>query len=158
MRCNAFQGVWKLVGHMACGFVKIEEPGEKHVVRLKTIASQVGLGPRRAPKYYQEIEVVLKAQIMAAAASLESIANAVTSSHMREAQRRLESKHHAEMLKNSRWCALERELQEAEFRALQARINPHFLFNALNTIAEAVSEGGADVEEIVYCLSDFPKV
>src|SRR5690606_15488283 len=38
---------------------------------------------------------------------------------------------------------------------LEARINPHFLFNALNTIAEAASEGGSDVEEIVYCLSDF---
>lgn len=151
-----FRACGKLVGHMACGFVRIEEPGEKHVVRLKTIASQLGLDQDVLLKYYQEIEVVLKAQIMAAAASLESIANAVTSSHMREAQRRLESKHHAEMLKKLQVVsALERELQEAEFRALQARINPHFLFNALNTIAEAVSEGGADVEEIVYCLSDF---
>lgn len=150
------RGCGKLVGHMACGFVKIQEPAKEHLDRLKSIGESLGLPVDTLLAYYHGIEVVLKAQIVAAASSLESIANAITSYHVREAQRRLESQYHAEMVKKLQLVrTLEREVQEAEFRALEARINPHFLFNALNTIAEAASEGGSDVEEIVYCLSDF---
>lgn len=146
----------KPVGHMACGFVKIEEPGEKQIEALKSMAHTYGLDERILLGHYENIEVVLKAQIVAAAESLESIANSIVSLHMREAKRRLESEHHAEMVKKLQLVnRLEHQLQESEFRALEARINPHFLFNALNTIAEAVSEGDGSAEDMVYALSDF---
>ncbi len=56
----------------------------------------------------------------------------------------------------------ERELQaerllkltaEAELKALQARINPHFLFNTLNSIASLISEDPAKAEEMTERLS-----
>ncbi len=46
------------------------------------------------------------------------------------------------------------QLSEARFAALQAQLNPHFLFNALNTIAVRVRDGEADAARMVEQLSD----
>jgi len=42
---------------------------------------------------------------------------------------------------------------EAELKALQARINPHFLFNTLNSIASLIAEDPAKAEEMTEKLS-----
>jgi len=44
---------------------------------------------------------------------------------------------------------------EAEVRALQARIKPHFLFNSMNTIASLVRSDPATAERAVEDLSDL---
>lgn len=44
--------------------------------------------------------------------------------------------------------------QQTELVALQARINPHFLYNTLEVIRmRAVSQGARDVGEMIYSLS-----
>lgn len=49
---------------------------------------------------------------------------------------------------------LDRDLKEARFYALQSRIRPHFLFNALNTVARsALLEGAAETEELTHRLA-----
>ncbi len=47
----------------------------------------------------------------------------------------------------SRW--LERLAEEAHILALRAQINPHFFFNALNTIAALIPERPADAERAI---------
>ena len=44
---------------------------------------------------------------------------------------------------------LERELRDAELRALEAQINPHFLFNCLNSIRGLVTENPALAQEMI---------
>lgn len=44
---------------------------------------------------------------------------------------------------------------EAEIRALQAQIHPHFLFNALNTIASLVRTKPEQAREVIVLLGDF---
>jgi signal transduction histidine kinase len=46
------------------------------------------------------------------------------------------------------------ELAEAELRALRAQINPHFLFNTLNSIAALITEDPAAAEETTTRLAD----
>ena len=46
------------------------------------------------------------------------------------------------------------QVTEAQLAALQARMNPHFLFNALNTVAALVRESPESAERTVENLSD----
>ena len=50
---------------------------------------------------------------------------------------------------------LTRTTMEAELRALQSKINPHFLFNTLNSIASLISENPKAAESTVEKLSDL---
>ncbi|MBN2344319.1 MAG: histidine kinase [Deltaproteobacteria bacterium] len=45
--------------------------------------------------------------------------------------------------------------REAELRALRAQVNPHFLFNSLNSIAALVSMDAGRAREMVLLLSEF---
>lgn len=49
---------------------------------------------------------------------------------------------------------LEQDLKYAELKALQSQVNPHFLFNSLNTVARlALLEGAANTESMVRALA-----
>ena len=52
-----------------------------------------------------------------------------------------------------RTAALEREAEQAQLLALKAHLDPHFLFNTLNAIAEWCREDGATAERAVLELS-----
>lgn len=53
----------------------------------------------------------------------------------------------------SRSAALEREAEQAQLLALRAHLDPHFLFNTLNAIAEWCREDGETAERAVLQLS-----
>lgn len=50
---------------------------------------------------------------------------------------------------------LHEQAAKAELAALQARINPHFFFNTLNTISALLSEDPAKADEVVQTLADL---
>ena len=51
---------------------------------------------------------------------------------------------------------IEKLLQESEIKALQARINPHFMFNTLNSIAQmAYLEEAPSTEQMIEAVSDY---
>lgn len=50
---------------------------------------------------------------------------------------------------------LREEAARAELAALQARINPHFFFNTLNTISSLLEEDPGRAEEVVQTLADL---
>ena len=50
---------------------------------------------------------------------------------------------------------LKQELREAVLRALKSQINPHFLFNSLNSIASLTLTNPQKAHEMVIALSDF---
>jgi signal transduction histidine kinase len=54
-----------------------------------------------------------------------------------------------------RTARLEGALARAQLRALQAQLQPHFLFNTLNTIASLIPEDPTAAEELVESLGDL---
>jgi signal transduction histidine kinase len=52
-------------------------------------------------------------------------------------------------------ATLREEAARAELAALQARINPHFFFNTLNTIASLLEENPREAERVVHTLADL---
>ena len=55
--------------------------------------------------------------------------------------------------RESREATLLRQVTEAELRALRAQINPHFLFNSLNTIADLIVRDPARAETMTVRLA-----
>ena len=53
-----------------------------------------------------------------------------------------------------RW-RLEAVAREAELRALQAQVNPHFLFNSLNTVRALITENPDEARQAVTDLADL---
>jgi hypothetical protein len=60
-----------------------------------------------------------------------------------------------EQVERMRNAELQALVSQAELRALQAQINPHFLFNSLNSIAALTTVDGARAREMCIKLSDF---
>lgn len=61
----------------------------------------------------------------------------------------------SERLTEFRTREMQRLVGEAELRALQSQINPHFLFNALNTIYGTIPRASAEARQMVRNLSDI---
>jgi|HubBroStandDraft_1064217.scaffolds.fasta_scaffold00638_8 two-component system LytT family sensor kinase len=58
---------------------------------------------------------------------------------------------HVEQLRSVRMQNL---VSQAELKALQAQINPHFLFNSLNTLYGTIDRGNAEARRLVLNLAD----
>ena len=69
---------------------------------------------------------------------------------------RLDALHREEeaVERQSREALLQQQVTEAELRALRAQINPHFLFNSLNTIADLVVRNPARAETMTLRLAE----
>jgi two-component system LytT family sensor kinase len=69
---------------------------------------------------------------------------------------RLDALHREEeaVERQSREALLQQQVTEAELRALRAQINPHFLFNCLNTIADLVVRNPAGAETMTLRLAE----
>ncbi len=57
--------------------------------------------------------------------------------------------------KASRQAQLETQLREGELKMLRAQINPHFLFNSLNSISSLTVTDPLKAREMIVKLSDF---
>ena len=52
-----------------------------------------------------------------------------------------------------------RNLKNAEYKALQSQINPHFLYNTLDMISWfSLQQKTKEVNEVVYSLAHFYKI
>jgi two-component system LytT family sensor kinase len=59
------------------------------------------------------------------------------------------------LMEVSRVEQIKEEAKRAEFKALQTKINPHFLFNALNAIASTTRKDPPKARELIISLSNY---
>jgi LytS/YehU family sensor histidine kinase len=59
-----------------------------------------------------------------------------------------------EHVEQIRSLQMQQLVSQAELRALQAQINPHFLFNALNTLYGTITRSNVEARRLVLNLSD----
>lgn len=108
-------------------------------------------------RLHDETVVTTLSQVKASADLLYTIANYLVEKQMIHLmQEELHSKNLELMEEVKHRSEIEAALKEADLKALQAQINPHFLFNVLNTIGRlALLEHADKTQEMIYAFSDM---
>lgn len=134
-----------------CGEIFLsEEDKEETLARAAELALLCGQSEERLRLACQNIPVErISVLHTASAAILSAAASIVNLGIMNRRQKELTRAQLAQ-------ANLEKSLQEADLKILQAQVAPHFLFNTLSTIAQAAYLEGADkAGELAWHLSDL---
>ena len=145
-------------GYIKCGEVFLTKPdGEQMRHSIRDLAAVYRLPVNDVLTTVSVIRTEPKSRLYAAAEATFAIANCIaemTSTALR--QKELDNSRLSLIKEQIATEKLEKALKEADFKLLQSQINPHFLFNTLNTIAHlAYIDGSEKVAKLVWSLSDL---
>ena len=134
------------IGSVICGQVLLKEPEDADMENI----AKTGFPVEPLQSAFRRLPVISKSRIYTAAELLSSISYQLVEMEQRyHSQRRL-----AQELKTK--ADMTELLKQTELQALQSQINPHFLFNTLNAIANlALLENAPQTREMVYTLSEL---
>jgi ligand-binding sensor protein len=140
----------KCYGYILCGQVFLTPPEADDIRKAKARAKKFGLDVDDYVQSFLEVKVFTKERLIAATEMLNIFSNYIVELGINNLmqQRLLEE----ERLR----LQLENALQAMELKALQSQLNPHFLFNTLNTAARlSYIENAKRTGEIVYSLANL---
>ncbi|MCB0181530.1 MAG: PocR ligand-binding domain-containing protein [Anaerolineae bacterium] len=137
-------------GGIYCGQILAAESREESLETIIQRNEYLGVPRSELLKIAQAIPVLPRARIDAAAEMLQLTANYIVElglANLTKSQLLRETEEKA---------SLQAALQDAQLRALQSQVNPHFLFNSLALLGYlAVEENAPRTQEMAYCLSDL---
>lgn len=145
------------LGTIMAGQVKIDEEEMKRLpFGTSHELTDFSKNPEIMDLYDKTLKTTLT-QVRSAADLLYTIANYLVEKQMIHIiQEELHNKNLELMEEVKLRSEVEASLKEADLKALQAQINPHFLFNVLNTIGRlALLEGADKTQEMIYAFSDM---
>ncbi|MFE4243364.1 sensor histidine kinase [Peribacillus butanolivorans] len=143
------------LGSVLCGQVLLENRDEKHVNQIREKIKHIPMDQELIQLYVEKIEFTGRKRIEAVIEMLQLVANYIIKTGANNlAQDELNEKNQKLMEEMEVRATLEKFLEEAQFKVLQSQINPHFLFNTLNTISRlAYLENAEQTQKVTYSLA-----
>lgn len=142
----------KHLGSVLCGQVLMEPQDKKQIQFMREQFKHFSIDKELLEQYVQEIEFSSQRRIDSTLQMLQLVADYIVkigSNHMVEEE--LNNKLVKELETH---IQLESLLQETELKVLQTQVNPHFLFNTLNTISRiAYLENAEQTQNVTYSLA-----
>lgn len=138
------------LGSVLGGQVLIEGEKNRDMLNVETVSKEFGLPLQELEEAVQLIQVVSKEYLENCFDFYNFLANYIAEIGVhRLTQEQLLQKEREKLL-------LEQKAKKMEIKTIQAQINPHFLFNTLNSVARmALIEDAPQTEELIYELSDL---
>ena len=138
-----------LAGQVACT--------QKQDLRPIATASQGWQKDEELVKLYNQVAVMPVEKILAVAQILcDSYNYSIEKQYVNKIDSELREKDLKLIKEEKLRIEMEKSLREIELKALHYQINPHFLFNVLNTIGRlAFFENAKMTEDVVYAFSDM---
>ncbi len=147
-----------VIGYIRCGQVFLSKPDPEELQStFGSLAERYAIPTGDLLAGAAAIRIEIKSRLYAAAEATFAIANCITEMAVAALrQKELDSSRLSLVQEQIASAKLEQALREADFKLLQSQINPHFLFNTLNTIAQmAYIDGAEKVANLVWSLSDL---
>lgn len=143
-------------GAIMGGQVKIENEDDE---RIGTFGKMSKWDGNELNRKYNEISAKTYEDVEYAANLIYQISKyMVEHEYISMIKKELNSKATKLMEEENKSIKLEKALKEAELKALQYQVNPHFMFNALNTIQNlAYIENAKKTQNLIYNFSDMIK-
>lgn len=144
-------------GAVKCGQILSKKVDQELVDQVKERLDELGITDVEVEKLLENMKQIPRSQINAAANLLYLLANYIVEMGATTIiQKQLHFKNYQLMQEINNRIEAEKNLQQAELKALQSQMNPHFLFNSLNVIARlAYLEGAEETKDMVHSLSDL---
>lgn len=137
------------IGNFLCGQVSLYgDPLDYDDIKRRV--RDLNIKERLFIPYLEDVEVVSKEKLITALEMMAFMTNYIAElGAVNIAQKQLMTEMKAK-------AELQNILKETEYKALLAQINPHFLFNCLNTIGRvALIEEAYKTEDLIYAMSDI---
>ena len=147
----------KYLGAILSGQVRISK-AEMEKLPAGPIMEELEISNQEAMiKLRNETNITTLDKVVAGAELLYSMANYLVEKEMIAVMKVELQKKNMELLEEVKYRSeIEAALKVTELKALQAQINPHFLFNVLNTIGRlALLENADKTQEMLYAFSDM---
>jgi LytS/YehU family sensor histidine kinase len=144
------------LGAVLVGQVRIEEDDKKLPYIIESSEERIIKNPKLMEEM-NKLNVTTYKKVKAAAKMMHIMTNyIVEKEYVNIMQEKLNDNNLKLMETIAVKSELESSLREAELTALRAQINPHFLFNVLNTIGRlALIENAGRTENMIYSFSDM---
>jgi two-component system, LytTR family, sensor kinase len=138
------------LGCILCGQVVLTEHRQRFIKDIIARNVPLGLPRQQLLEAIQQVPAIPRDRLDAAVEMLMLTANHIVEIGMTNLIQ-------ARLLKEAEEkAAIQAALRDAQLRALQSQINPHFLFNSLTLVGyTALEEDAPRTEEIAYTLSDL---
>lgn len=144
----------KYLGSILCGQVLIEDEELEELPKVEMNMVDLPLDQKTLQEFYDQLERKNKSRVQSIAELLFVTANYIVKlgdAHLTAQELSLNNLKLLEELR--RRSELEKLLKDTQLKVLQSQINPHFLFNTLNTISRlAYMENAKQTENVTYSL------
>lgn len=138
------------IGAFLAGQVVLDNKNADTKAEMFRRTEKLGLDRQLLSQFYDIVPIVPENRIKAAADLIYIMSNYIVEIGVAN----IVGKQLVDELQSK--ANLEALLRATELKALQSQINPHFLFNTLNTIARlALLEGAGRTQELVFALADL---
>ncbi|SCM83763.1 putative Histidine kinase [uncultured Sporomusa sp.] len=148
----------QVFGYIICGQVFLKKVDEGVARKnMKYLSGRFHIPEAQLLRLYSQIRLELKNRLYLSAEAMRTVASCITDMvASAKRQKELDSSKMSIIEEQIAKAKLEKALREADLKLLQSQIQPHFLFNTLNTIAQMAYVDGAErVANLVWNLSDL---
>lgn len=143
------------LGSVLCGQVLLQEATPEWKQTLGQHLRTLGLDAPKGDDIFEDIVVISPERLRSEAGLLQIMAQYIVSIGLTSLNLRLLHEQNLNLMRQeAARIQLEHDLKAMELKALQSQVDPHFLFNTLNTIVRlAMMEGAKQAEQVTYALS-----
>lgn len=145
----------RLLGYLGCGYgrVSMVTPRDEILIKKCFPAKKYYL----AQKEYHNLEFINRNHLKSVAEILSLISASLVQLIIQSTREKQISMYKLSLTREKQIQAeLENRLNEAKLRFLESQVNPHFLFNTLNTIAQtSLMEGATTAASLTYALANL---